>query len=88
MQAIQTKYHGPTDHKAARVSARCDDGRLTIPWDHSLNADENHAAAARELARKLGWLDRYTMVSGGLLDGTQCHVLVRTVWVYRADRGL
>lgn len=77
MQAIQTKYLGPTNTKGARISARCDAKRIVLPWDYSLDAHKNHARAAHELAQQLGWLDRWDLVSGSLPDGSQCHVLVR-----------
>lgn len=72
MQAIQTKYHGPTNTKGARISARSDGGRLTVGYDHALDAEGNHKAAARLLAEKLHWIgpgERYTDVQGGRLPG-------------------
>ena len=55
LQAIETKRLGATDHRSARVRARCDAGRLIMAWDYALNPVENHAAAARLLANRLGW---------------------------------
>jgi len=55
MQAILTKYLGPTDHHGARVKAVCDAGALTLSWDDALDTTANHDAAAAALARKLGW---------------------------------
>ena len=55
LQAIETKYLGPTNHRGARVRARCDAGRVIMPWDHALNPVQNHAAAARLLANRFGW---------------------------------
>lgn len=66
-QAITTKYHGPTDHRGSRVTAKCDAGRITVPWDHSLDSTENHAAAVRALIHKLGW--NGTFYLGGTSDG-------------------
>ena len=54
-QAIETKYLGPTNHRGARVVARCAAGRKVIPWKHELNPAENHALAACALAKVLGW---------------------------------
>lgn len=54
-QAIVTRYHGPTDTRGSRVSARCAAGRVTVPWDHALDVPGNHAAAVAALVRKLGW---------------------------------
>ena len=54
-QAIETKFHGPTNSRGARVSARAEAGRKTIPWDDEFHVFENHARAAEALARSLGW---------------------------------
>ena len=72
MQAIITKYHGPTNTKGSRVSARCDAGRVTIPWDDALSSDENHAAAARDLMRHLRWgrYDRVGFVPDPTVSGS------------------
>ena len=32
-QAIQTTYHGPTNMRGSRVSARAEAGRVTLEWD-------------------------------------------------------
>lgn len=55
MQAIVTKWHGPTNHKGSRVTARCDAGSVTIPWDDALDVMKNHRAAITALVKKLGW---------------------------------
>ncbi len=61
MDAILTKYHGPTSSRGGRIVAsrpaannRHDYGRcrLTYAYDHSLPAYENHAIAARALWAK------------------------------------
>lgn len=56
-QAIITKYLGATNYRGARVKATAA-GRatITIPWDDALDVDPNHAAAARALALRMGWL--------------------------------
>lgn len=74
MQAIQTRYHGPTNSRGSRVSARCDAGRVTIGWDDRLNIEENHAAAAAKLCARFGWTGE--IVSGVLHDGSHVHVFV------------
>lgn len=73
-QAIQTKYHGPTNRIGARVSARCDAGRIMVSWDNKLNADGNHRKAAETLAAKLGWTQK--LVGGGLPGGGYAFVLL------------
>ena len=79
MQAIHTKYLGPTDSKGPRVSARCVTASAVIGWDHALTDEGNHAAAARQLQLKIAgqqkgehWLA--SMVCGCLPDGTYAHV--------------
>ena len=59
MKAIQTKYHGHTNHKPARISARaesCKQRFYSIPME--LSVDESHAWAALEYARERGWLPK------------------------------
>jgi hypothetical protein len=58
MQAIETRFYGPTNHRGARVKATCEAGTITVPWDDGLGVDENHDAAALALLRRLGWHDR------------------------------
>ena len=42
--------------------------RLTVSWDHALGPEENHAAAARALARRLDW-PADELRGGSLPDG-------------------
>ena len=79
-QAIVTKFMGPTDHRGARVKARCEAGTLTISWDDAQGVEENHSLAAWALANKFGWLEEgWTLHGGGLpsKDGN-CYVLVKS----------
>lgn len=71
MQAIVTKYLGPTDHRGSRVVAKCQAGKLTLGWDDALDSDDNHRAAAMALVKRLGWdAPCYgTWVRGSLPDG-------------------
>ena len=55
MQAIVTRYAGPTNYRPSRIIARCDAGRITVEWNYELDVEANHVAAARALVRKLGW---------------------------------
>lgn len=56
MKAIRTRFHGPTDTKGARVSASDADGnKVILSWDHALDGDDNHEAAAHNLCHKMGW---------------------------------
>lgn len=68
MQAIRTRYIGPTNTRGARVRAdlgipshlgavlfATPDATVTRPWDHSLTAEQNHKYAALALTQKVGW---------------------------------
>ncbi len=68
-QAITTTYRGPTDSKGSRVIARCEAKRISVHWDHALDAGANHAAAALQLMDQLGWSERNDLVMGGTRDG-------------------
>lgn len=68
MQAIVTKFLGPTNHRGARVTARSETLRLTVPWDDALDVEKNHAAAAAAFAHAHGWHGSW--VGGGLPDTT------------------
>jgi hypothetical protein len=76
MQAIVTKYHGPTDTRGSRISARAQVGRVYVPYDDALDSTENHKAAARALCERYGW--KGTLVEGGLPEGG-------TVFVFREE---
>lgn len=51
MFAILTKYHGPTDTRGARISAKFSvgGGRVSIDYPHELNGEACHEYAARAL---------------------------------------
>lgn len=66
LQAIKTKYLGPTNFRGSRVKAVCDAGARTFDWDDALNVDDNHKKAATKLAASLGWLEKHHMFGGGL----------------------
>ena len=57
MQAIITKYLGPTNFRGSRVKASAQAGSVTIPWDDAKDSANNHIAAALALIRKYGWND-------------------------------
>lgn len=71
-QAIVTKYHGPTNTRGSRITARAEAGAVTVDYDHALNAGENHLAAALRLAEKLDWKGEW--FGGGLPSGGYCFV--------------
>jgi hypothetical protein len=55
---IRTKYRGPTDHVGARIIATATgfarSTRIVRPYCHASSGEENHAAAAMQLADELG----------------------------------
>lgn len=67
MQAIVTKYLGPTNFRGSRVKATADAGSVTLSWDDALDSRSNHEAAAKALADKFGWRGR--LIGGGLPTG-------------------
>ena len=71
MQAIITKYHGPTNTRGSRISARCEAGRVSIPYPHELSGQAVHRAAAEALAANLGWTGAHygELLGGGLPSG-------------------
>lgn len=54
-QTITTKYHGPTNSRGSRVTAKAEAGSVTVSWDHALDSQRNHEKAAQALIDKLGW---------------------------------
>lgn len=68
VQAIHTKYFGPSNVRGSRIKAQCDAGSLTVGYDHALDVEGNHAAAAEALRKKLGWNSPYYgKLAGGAL---------------------
>jgi len=76
MQAIQTRYFGPTNSRGSRIKATAAAGSITIPYPHELSGQAVHRAAAEALAHKLGWnAEHYGQLLGGqLADSTYAFV--------------
>ena len=76
MQAIQTKYIGPTNTRGSRIKAWCAAGSITISYPHELSGQACYRAAAELLANKLGWNTSHygAMLGGCLPDGSYCFV--------------
>lgn len=68
MQAIHTRWHGPTNRLGSRVVASCQAGRITLACDGALPLRGQHRAAAVRLAEKLGWAGPWC--GGQLRDGS------------------
>jgi hypothetical protein len=78
MQAIATKYLGPTNSRGARVKATCQAGSVVIAWDDADDVDQNHMNAALALCNKFAWAEDCNLVWGGLPNGEgNAYVLVR-----------
>jgi hypothetical protein len=67
-QAIVTKYLGPTNYRGSRIKAKAFAGTVTVPYDCSKSAEDNHAKAAKALALKFGWTGHWH--GGGTPEGT------------------
>lgn len=68
MQAITTKYMGPTNHRGSRIKASCPAGSVTIPFNYG-SGDGGHYEAFIALIDKLGWHDYGTWYAGDLETG-------------------
>jgi hypothetical protein len=78
MQAIVTRYAGPTARQGSRIIATAKGAgkRLTVAYDPAWDSWDNHERAAYMLADSLGWLGDYGLVSGSIDADTYAHVLV------------
>lgn len=74
LQAIRTKYLGPTNRRGSRIQARAAAGTVTLSWDHALTSGGNHRAAALALCDRFGWDS--CLVSGGFEDGSEVWVQI------------
>lgn len=63
MQAIFTKFLGPTNHRPSRVTAYNDDfpRGVVIAWDHALNVGDNHRAAVMAFLAAREWGGKWAM---------------------------
>lgn len=89
MVAIVTKYLGPTNHHGARIVVKSDAGkvsRMTVSWDHALNPEDNHRAAAELYVKRNGWdQDCYGRIVGGGIPHGYAFVFVKDAPNCRAD---
>lgn len=81
VQAIVTKFLGPTNFRGSRIKASAAAGSITVSSDHSLGIEANHAVAAETLAAKLGWIGRW--FQGGM-PGDSGYCFVCTANKYHA----
>ena len=84
MQAIKTKYIGPSATKGSRIQASCEARTIYVPYSHDLNSDGNHRAACEVLLRAMGWTrdnsQHYSDMVGGWHDNA-CY------WVFANSDG-
>ena len=66
MNAIQTRYFGPTNVRGSRIKATCESGSITIGYPHELSGMACHALAAKKLVEKMGWKDCGELLGGQL----------------------
>lgn len=64
LQAITTRYFGPTNARGSRIKATASAGSIYFPVDNRWNQDQNHLAAAQALMQKLNWEGKLYM--GGM----------------------
>ncbi len=77
-KAITTKYHGPTNTRPSRISAKADGLRaIFVSWDYSLSPWGNHRKAAEAFATKREWLDACRMIGGEIRPGECAFVFER-----------
>lgn len=81
---IVTRYLGPTEHRCSRIKAthkRDNDTTwsATISWDHALNSEANHQAAAEQLLTQWPYETRLRIVGRGH-DADAYYWLTATVW--------
>jgi hypothetical protein len=66
MQAIPTRYYGPTNFKGSCIRAKCEATSIRMSYDHSVNIEENHKKACTLLMQKMGW---HRSMVGGVFNG-------------------
>lgn len=75
VEAIITKYVGPTDRKGSRISAKVKGGeRIMVPYRSDIDSYANHLHAATLLRDKLQWSGPLV---GGDIAGGYAFVIVK-----------
>jgi hypothetical protein len=68
LQAITTKYLGPTNKRGSRIKAIAANGdSIIIDKDNSLHSEDAHRKAAEALQKKLKW--DFPLIQGGVKSG-------------------
>lgn len=59
-KAIETRFHGPSNVRGARISARAPDNpTVFFDYPHDLNHSQRHGWAAKEYAKLQNWPGLY-----------------------------
>jgi hypothetical protein len=72
MQAIITKFIGPTNHRGARIKAIAAAGSVTVPYEYGTDTEGAHRVAAVAFCEKFGWT--FDHIAGDLPDGSTVFV--------------
>jgi hypothetical protein len=85
MQIIETKYLSASNHRGSRISAKASGckQRVTLGYDHGLNAEDNHKRAALALMEKLDWVGKYV---GGHTENGMVFVCADPRFSYSVER--
>lgn len=79
MQAIRTRYFGPTNSRGARIQAKVEAGAIFVPFNHELTLEENHQAACRAMLVRMNWNTLpYSAMVGASFNGD-------LYWVFADD---
>lgn len=69
MQAIQTRYYGPTNFKGSRIRAKCAARTIWVSLGEIDGNTDPHRYAAQKLRKLLGWdTGHYPDMYGGTFD--------------------
>lgn len=97
MQAIETKYYGPTNTRESKIVAKCLRGQLSVSYDHALDTSGNHLAACEALCAKFAREDatipgnvsrdswKRPMIGGCLPSGSWAWVISDSIYSLRAN---
>ena len=71
MQAIRTRYFGPSNTRGSRIQAKCEAKTIFVHYDDALNSSDNHKAACEQMLTLMGWTKdhgNYSNMVGGSFD--------------------
>lgn len=83
MQAIHTYFLAASNTRGPRIVAKCDAGKVIVPYSHEGDEQHAHAIAAMELVRSLGWAEYCGQwACGGIDKGDYVFVNITTGTFY------